>query len=101
MVKVRLSLPTPLRCSESISPSVINLGTGWRRVVNFLHPCPTAFCPFKYIYIYIDFKAVWAPEPVWTFPRSWKYLISVGNLPSIPGFSSLWPSRHTDHAVPA
>ena len=35
MVKVRLSLSTPLRRSGGTASSIFNLGTGWRRVVNF------------------------------------------------------------------
>jgi len=96
MVKVRLSLPTPLRCKGGISPTILDLGTGWRTVVIF-PPRPLYVRLKKSLYPLIS--RLCGSEPVWTFPRSWKYLSSFGNRISIPRVSSLWCSTYSSPII--
>jgi hypothetical protein len=80
---------------RGIAPLILQLGTGWWWVVNFMlrqvnslrrTPVPT------------EWKAVWAPEPVWMFWTIDKTLPSTEIRTPVP--SGPQPSRYTDHGIP-
>ena len=54
------------RGSKGIAPLTLNLGTGWRRVVNVR---PQPLYPRERAPLSTEQVAVWAPEKVWT---SWR-----------------------------
>jgi len=59
------------RGSRGITPLILNLGCGWRRVVKFT---PRARTP-----VHTEQEAGWAPEPVWAFhinERHWFSLLT-------------------------
>ena len=55
---------------------------------------PTALPPGKESVVPTEQKAGWAPEPVFTFWRRYKYVASGGNRTTIPRTSSQQPSHY-------
>lgn len=68
------------------SPTVLNLGTMWRKVVSFTPWLPLS--PEKGYEVLIRQEAVWAPQPVWMLLRRDKFL-------PLPGIESRILGRQT------
>jgi hypothetical protein len=78
---------------------ILKLGTRWRWVVSFTHR--PLYPSGKYSPVTVVKRAGWAPDPVWTLWRRAKFLSFVRNETPIPGSSSSYPSRYTNHIIPA
>ena len=64
------------RGSGGVASPILNLGTRWRWVVSFT---PRPLCLRERTPAPIDWDAGWAPDPVWAFLRSEKFLTLPGN----------------------
>jgi len=63
------------RGCRGMAPRIVNLGTSWRWVVNFM---PRLLFSIERPPISITWEAGWAPEPVWTFLGKDKYIAPTG-----------------------